>query len=210
MALRRRVKRDLTVILGVIVILAIVIVVNYGTNVAKLASKFEAIRTKVEEQASAKGIEFLSWKLMRATTGSLSAGGKFVPELEAVDGQHVNIIGFMVPFEQFNHMTEFLVLPLPLQCYFCQIPPARDVMYVRMKEGTDTKLYDNVMRISGTIKLHKEAGTKFYYSLENAEVDFADSAPKQATTVKQEHTIPSHNNTGDLEKGFDPLAPAEK
>ena len=191
---------------GVVIILIVIVVVNYGSNVAKLASKFEAIRKAVEEKQSSHGVDFLSWKLMRATTGSLRSGGQFVPDLVAKDGQQVNIIGFMVPFEQFNHMTEFLVLPLPIQCYFCQILPARDVMFVKMKEGTDTKLYDNVMLLSGTLRLHKEAGTKFYYSLEDTSVTFADDVGKLPTTVKQEHTVPNHQSSGDLEPAFDPAA----
>ena len=182
MALRRRVKRDLTMVAGVVIILIVIVVVNYGSNVAKLASKFEAIRKAVEEKQSSHGVDFLSWKLMRATTGSLRSGGQFVPDLVAKDGQQVNIIGFMVPFEQFNHMTEFLVLPLPIQCYFCQIPPARDVMFVKMKEGTDTKLYDNVMLLSGTLRL---AGGFFQRAHQLLVVDVAalDSADEAAAIV---------------------------
>lgn len=209
MALRRRVKRDLTVIAGVVIILLIVVLVNYGTGVANLARKFEGVRSGVEERVKSKGIEFLSWKLMRATTGSLRAGGQFVPELVAKDNENVNIIGFMVPLEQFNHMTEFLVLPLPIQCYFCQIPPPRDVMFVKMKEGTDTKLLDNVMLLNGTLKLHKEAGTKFFYTLEDTKVSVADDAAKSPTVLKEEHTVPNHQSTGDLEPGYDPLAPSK-
>ena len=64
MALRRRVKRDLTMVAGVVIILIVIVVVNYGSNVAKLASKFEAIRKAVEEKQSSHGVDFLSWKLM--------------------------------------------------------------------------------------------------------------------------------------------------
>lgn len=208
MALRRRVKRDLTLVAGVVLILCIVVVVNYGSGVAKLASKFEALRSGIEEQRQAEGIELLSWKLMRATGGMLRTGATFVPELLEKDNTEVNVIGFMVPFEQFNHMTEFLLLPLPLECYFCQIPPARDVMFVQMKPGTDTKLYEEPVLLSGKIKLHKEAPTKFFYSLEDAAVGPAEAKGSlHPKALKQEHTLPQHENTGNLMPGYNPLAP---
>src|SRR4051812_42284156 len=99
MALRKRVKRDLTLIAGVIVILGMVVVVNYGSGVAQLASKFEAIRSGLEQQRQSEGIPLLSWKLMRATTGMLRTGGTFTPELLEKDNTDVSLIGFMVPFE---------------------------------------------------------------------------------------------------------------
>ena len=208
MAMRRRVKRDLTLIAGVVLVLAIVIVLNYSSGVAKLAAKFEAIRTEIEEKQVAQGTELLSWKLMRATKGSLSAGGQFDPALLAKDGQNVNLIAFMVPFEQFNHMTEFLILPLPIECYFCQIPPARDIIYVKMKEGTNTKLFEEPVLLSGTLKIHQEAGTKFFYSLDNASLSPAEAGKKLTPKkLKEEHTVPKHEATGNLDPGFDPYAP---
>lgn len=200
MALRRRVKRDLTLIAGVVVILCVVVALNYGTGLSKAIAKFDAMRTAEEDKQAQTGVDLLSWKLMRATKGTLRSGGQFDPELVAKDNTPVNLVGFMVPLEQFNHVTEFLFLPLPLECYFCQIPPARDVMLVKLKPGSETKLWDEPVLCSGTIKLDSKPGAMFFYTLENAEVG------KGVTVrdIKQEHTVIGHEPTAELQKGYEP------
>ena len=200
MALRRRVKRDLTLMAGVVVILFVVVALNYGTGLSKAIAKFDAMRTAEEDKQAQTGIELLSWKLMRATKGSLRSGGEFDPELLAKDNTEVNLVGFMVPLEQFNNVTEFLFLPLPLECYFCQIPPARDVMLVKLKEGLTTKLWQEPVLCSGTIKLNPAPGAKFFYTLENATVGKGVTR----TEVKPEHTVTGHEPTENLQKGYDP------
>ena len=208
MALRRRVKRDLILVLGVIVILCTVLVLNYSTGLVKLAKEFETLRAGLEEQRAADGIELVSWKLMRNTGGSLRAGGEFDPALLEKDNTRINLIGFMVPLEQFNNMTEFLLLPLPLECYFCRIPPARDVMFAKMRASETTKLYSTPMLLSGVIKIHREPGTKFFYSLDDVTLAPADpkSKPKK-TELKPEHTVPGHAPEGPLQEGYEPAKP---
>jgi len=205
MAMRRRVKRDLVLVLGVVGILCTVMVLNYSTGVVQLAKKFEAMRSGLEEKRSAEGIQLLSWKLMRNTKGSLRAGGEFDPELLTKDNTRVNLIGFMVPFEQFNNMTEFLLLPLPLECYFCRIPPARDVMFASMRQGETTKLYAEPVLINGVIKIHREAGTKFFYSLEDVTLQPAEAGAKlKPKLLDIQHTVPGHAPEVKLEEGYTP------
>lgn len=209
MALRRRVKRDLTLVLGVIVILCTVLVLNYSTGLVKLTREFETLRQGLEESRASEGIELLSWKLMRNTRGSLRAGGEFDPALLEKDNTRVNLIGFMVPFEQFNNMTEYLLLPLPLECYFCRIPPARDVMFAKMREGATTKLFNEPVLLSGVIKIHRDAGAKFFYSIEDiASVQPAKQGGKlNPKHLDIQHTVPGHTPETPLEPGYDPAIP---
>jgi len=210
MALRRRVKRDLILVLGVVAILCTVLVLNYSTGLVKLAKQFEAMRSGLEEKRAAEGIELLSWKLMRNTGGSLRAGGEFDPELVAKDNTRVNLIGFMVPFEQFNNMTEFLLLPLPLECYFCRIPPPRDVMYARMLVPETTKLYNEPVLLKGLFKIHREAGTKFFYSIEDVTLEPAEAGGKlNKKTLDIQHTVPGHMPETTLEPGYAPPKPQQ-
>lgn len=200
MALRRRVKRDITMVAGVAGILFAIVAINYGTGLGQAIAKFEAIRTAAEDEQAKQGVQLLSWKLMRATKGSLRAGGEFDPELTAKDNTFVELVGFMVPLEQFNNATEFLLLPLPLECYFCGIPPARDVMLVKLAEGTTTKLWEDPVLCGGTLQLHREPGAKFFYTLDNATVAKGE-VRKQ---VKEEHTVSGHEPQPELQKGYEP------
>ena len=203
MALRRRVKRDLSLVAGIVVILLVAFGLNYGTGLSKAIAKFDAMRTAEEDKQIQKGNTLLSWKLMRATKGSLRSGGEFDPELIAKDNTEVNVVGFMVPLEQFKGVTEFLFLPLPLECYFCQIPPARDVMLVKLKPGVTSDLWQEPVLCSGTIKLNHEPGAKFFYTLENATVGKGLTKPE----IKIEHTVGPHEPKGDLTPGYEPAKP---
>lgn len=185
---------------GVVVILFAIVAINYGSGLSKAIAKFDAIRTAEEDKQAGRGLELLSWQLMRATKGSLRTGGEFDPELVAKENTEVNLVGFMVPLEQFNHVTEFLFLPLPLECYFCQIPPARDVMLVKLETGKETKLWDDPVLCSGTLKLDRSKGAMFFYTLENATV--GEGVTRRE--IKPEHTVIGHEPTGDLQQGYEP------
>src|SRR5688572_22257560 len=130
--MRRRAKRDLSVIAGIAILLAVILFVNYWYNLGDVRKVRDAQRREAEKQHSSKGLELLKWQLIRETSGSLRKGATYPEDLIAQDGQPVNIVGFMVPLEQFRQVDEFLLLPLTLDCYFCGIPPAKDVMLIHM------------------------------------------------------------------------------
>ena len=166
--MKRRTKRDLGILLGVIVILAGIVLFNSTVNRSALAAQMEKWRTAVEQERMAEGLRLLDWDLMRATKGRLRSGGEFREDLIAMDGRTVNIIGFMVPLEEFRAVHEFLLLPLPIECYFCEIPPARDVMLVSLKEGETAEIYDEPVLINGVLNIHQGPDQKFFYSITNA------------------------------------------
>lgn len=61
-------------------------------------------------------------------------------EIKALDGKQVKIPGFMVPLEDNQHkVTEFLLVPTPQACIHVPPPPPNQMVYVRMKKGTESK-----------------------------------------------------------------------
>lgn len=61
-------------------------------------------------------------------------------EIKQLQNQKVKIPGFMVPLEDNqNKVTEFLLVPTPQACIHVPPPPPNQMVYVRMKKGTESK-----------------------------------------------------------------------
>lgn len=171
--MRRRVIRDLGTLLGIVVVLAGVVGINIYMRLGTLQEKFERIRRAEEAKHIQLGQQVLDWELLRQTKGKVGKDTKFPEELKPKAGTTVNLIGFMTPIDQFRDAEYFMLLPLPIQCYFCEAPPMRDVMLVRMAEGTKVNLVEEPVLISGELRLNEGSPDtfpeKFYYKLANAQ-----------------------------------------
>jgi hypothetical protein len=190
---RVRTKRELLVGLGVIAILASIALANSAYQRGDLSVRMDKYRRQIESGRQKEGLDLLSWDLLRKTTGTVAKGPTFAKDLLGKDKQPVDIVGFMVPLEQFRNMTEFLLLPLPIECYFCQMPPMRDVMVVEMAEGKNTNVVKEPVLINGELTLNQGPGTRFFYSIKNAKMGpgkrDAKLTPK---SISQQHMIPGH------------------
>jgi hypothetical protein len=59
-------------------------------------------------------------------------------EIKQLEGKQVKIPGFMVPLEDNQRkVTEFLLVPTPQACIHVPPPPPNQMVYVRMKKGTE-------------------------------------------------------------------------
>ena len=166
--MRKRVVRDLGTLIGVVVILAFVVGINMYMRRQGLIDKFDAMRRQFEAQAVQAGTDVLDWELLRDTKGTIRSGAKFPEELLPKAGQIVNLMGFTTPIDQFRAATHFMLLPLPIECYFCQAPPMRDVMLVHMAEGEATDMYEEPVMLTGRLVLNEGKGQQFFYTLEDA------------------------------------------
>lgn len=64
--------------------------------------------------------------------------GKSSKELEALNGKMVKIPGFMVPLEDEQRaVKEFLLVPNAQACIHVPPPPPNQMVYVKMKKGTE-------------------------------------------------------------------------
>ena len=59
------------------------------------------------------------------------------------------MIGFMVPMETFIDVEEFMMLPIPIECYFCAMPPSKDVLYVKLQEGETQQIFSEPVLVLG-------------------------------------------------------------
>jgi hypothetical protein len=204
--MRRRAKRDLSVLLGIFVLVGGGIFINYEFGRGQLIERYTKMRTEVEAQRMAKGdVRLLSWDDVRKT-GWGSQGPTFDPALTERNADNVDIIGFMTPIDRFADMTEFILLPLPIECYFCNMPPRRDVVLITMSDGATTDRYKEPVLINGTLELQEGRDARFYYKISGATVQAAVEGQELTKwRIKQEHFAPDHMQEKapeQLEEGF--------
>lgn len=94
------------------------------------------------------GIE-VDWRLL----GDMDyISGKSSSELQALNGKVVKIPGFMVPLEdEQRDVTEFLLVPSPQACIHVPPPPPNQMVYVKMKKGTQVAM--GPIWVYGTLNL---------------------------------------------------------
>lgn len=105
-------------------------------------------QTLLSRGAALSGVE-VDWRLL----GDMDyITGKSSSELQALDGKSVKIPGFMVPLEDNQKdVVEFLLVPSPQACIHVPPPPPNQMVYVKMKKGTDVAM--GPIWVYGTLNL---------------------------------------------------------
>lgn len=199
--MRRRVVRDLGTIAGIAVILAGVVGLNIYYRLGGLQAKFIQIRKNAEVATAKQGVELLNWELLQKTKGSLRSGPTFDKELiaRAKEGRRSNLMGFMTPIDQIRDVSHFMLLPMPIECYFCKMPPMRDVMLVRMAEGDVTNIMEEPVLVTGGLNLHEGPKQKFFYSMADSGLRAGDTGkPLTTKSISAEHRTQVYKEGGKL------------
>ena len=197
--MKKRTKRDIGLFLGVIALIGGVALANTQFRRGNLAEQYERLRAGLESGHLQEGMNLLPWNLVRKTKGSLHRGGTFAAELFDYNDQPAHMIGFMVPLETFIDVTDFMMLPIPIECYFCAMPPSRDVLYVQLQEGETAQIYDEPVLILGTFKIHEGPEQKYFYSLTDATIKAAeDGGELTRRRLKLQHMLPVHERDPEL------------
>ena len=195
--MRKRAKRDLLTLAGVIFILAAIVGVNTYLRLEGLKEIAGKMRMALEEKIRSQGFEVIDWEVMRDTTGSYRRGATFSEDMKALDGRLVNICGFMAPIDEFRNVTNFMLLPTPISCYFCDAPPMRDVIEVDLiKPG---EMVEEPIVVGGRMKLHEGEKPLFFYTI--GEGHWNEAIATEEMTDKEteaEHQI-------HLQQGFEQL-----
>jgi hypothetical protein len=164
--LKRRAKRDLITLLGVAVIICGVLAANVYARLDSLREQAIKWRQEVEERWRKQDVGLLEWDELQETKGTFRSGATFTETMGELDGHLINIVGFMSPIDQFRNVTEFMLLPMPITCYFCDAPPMRHVLEVKLR--APNQMVNEPVLIGGRLRLHAEKGQPFFYTIEQA------------------------------------------
>lgn len=202
--MRYRAKRDLTAIGGVVVVIAALFVLNYTFDLGLQVEKYDKIRKAAESEREKEGMDLLKWRYMRDTEGNLRSGPTFTDELKKFNNTQVNLVGFMVPEYEFRDVKEFILLPLPIECYFCKRPPVHDVMMIQMEEKTTTKIFEGPILVNGVLRLHEGPKQKYFYTIEHAALESAEKGGALKTRyINPDHMLPQHTQDVTLDEGIE-------
>lgn len=83
--------------------------------------------------------QVISYKLLSEALLDEGAIPAFSESLKQLEGAHVCITGFAVPYDDPENLQKFLLVEAPGGCYFCQPPAANAVILVR-REPKDGRL----------------------------------------------------------------------
>jgi hypothetical protein len=195
--MKKRTKRDIILFFGIIVIIGALALTSGQLTRGKLIEKYDTMRTELEAKELAKSNMLLQWNYMRETKGSPRKGGTFSEGLMARDGDFVNVVGFMVPLEQWIDVTEFMLLPLPLECYFCNMPPPKDVMLVTVPEGQIIpRLIEEPVLMNGKFTVNQGPDQKFFYTLSDATMGAMEGVKQTPNKFNPEHMAPPSEHPG--------------
>ena len=166
--MRRRTIRDLGTIGGVLVILLVLVSANTYFGLEQRRDRAIKFRQAVEQAKIAEGVKLMDWELFQATKGTIRKGATYVDDLQNFDELPVNIVGYMVPINQFRNVDNFMLLPMPLDCYFCESPPMRDIILIKMKPGEIVDLAEEPVLIGGQLHLNEGPNQQFFYTIDYA------------------------------------------
>jgi hypothetical protein len=184
---RRRTIRDLGTIAGVLVILLVLVSMNTYFGLEQRRDRAIKFRKAVEAEQIRKGVDLIDWELFQSTKGTIRKGATFVEELKPHDTMPINIVGYMVPINQFRNVDNFMLLPMPLDCYFCESPPMRDIIMVKMKPGETVDLAEEPVLIGGQLMLNEGENQQFFYQIEYANLGPALEGEIHQKRISEEH-----------------------
>ena len=84
--MRRRTKRELSLLLTIAIVAVGIILVNGVYQRGSLSAFYEQKRIEAEGARKTEGIELLDWRLMRSTKGRHASGPTFTEELAEKHG----------------------------------------------------------------------------------------------------------------------------
>lgn len=103
-----------------------------------------------------------------------------IPEdLKALNGQEVTVIGYMVPFDRIENITQFILLQAPFMgCMHVPPPQANEVLMIETNRPLATYTFDP-LRVTGTLNIEEvfvEGFLVSVYTLTNARVAASSAA----------------------------------
>lgn len=95
----------------------------------------------------------IDFRLLRWTRNDRDGRPEFPPELAALDGKPVQMVGFMTPYDDLDRMNSFMLFPFPVGCFFCAPPSALEVALVRQRRTDDAPFIDEPILVEGELRL---------------------------------------------------------
>jgi hypothetical protein len=104
-------------------------------------------------------------------------GGNIPDDVIALGGSMVRLKGFMIPLDQAQNITEFVLVPSLFACCFGQPPTVQHTVIVRAPEGKGVSYYPDEIVVEGKLTVEEEKDDGFIVSI--FEVDCTSVRPSE-------------------------------
>jgi len=124
-----------------------------------------------------KTLEEIDYEITKDEYGDLYVP-VFSENIKAIQGELVEVDGFIIPFEGMFKPEQLILSALPIsECFFCGSGGPETVMEITMKKGEKVKYTTKRVKIQGKLVLNRDNPDKLMYQLEEAKyVGYADGA----------------------------------
>ena len=66
-------------------------------------------------------------------------------------------------------VSDFVMLPVPSECYIRSAPPWNEAVYVHLAQGKEIDVRDGAVQVvRGRLRLSRESGVRFFYAIDEA------------------------------------------
>ena len=104
--------------------------------------------TQPQSQGKVVKVEF---ELLKSWTYIERQNTPIPNSIRKLDGQTVEMIGYMMPLSEVKNITQFVLVPFLWGCCYGQPPAANHIMVVNMPEGQTSNYYNDQVRVRGTL-----------------------------------------------------------
>lgn len=150
----------------------------------KLPAESTVTKTAYKPATEPKDAVLADWDLLDKTDVVVSDGKKdatikYPAEMKVLDGKRVAIVGFMAPFESVDDMTQCMILPAYVGCYYCGPPAVTQVVLIQQTSAKkeNRPFINEAVIVTGTLRLfsfesqHPAHQADFMYALDEATVE---------------------------------------
>ncbi len=105
-------------------------------------------------------------------------GGNIPRDVIELSGSKIRLIGFMIPMDQAENITQFALVPSLFACCFGQPPTLQHTIVVNCPKGKAVSYYPDEISVEGTLKVDEKKEDGFIISIFEMEVSSVKPAVK--------------------------------
>lgn len=105
-------------------------------------------------------------------------GGNIPQDVVELSGSKIRLIGFMIPMDQAENITQFALVPSLFACCFGQPPTLQHTIVVNCPKGKAVSYFPDEISVEGTIKVEEKKEDGFIVSIFEMEVSSVKPAVK--------------------------------
>lgn len=112
----------------------------------------------------------IPWPLLQASVIQADGSVRFPEYLNRLDGRGVSLHGFLQPLGDDPQPQDFLLVPYPIGCWFCESPGPTSMVYIRLAPGRQVEKRRELILVAGRLRLNRDNPETFLFILEDAVV----------------------------------------